>query len=153
LTLLDSYAVVAYLLDEPAAEHVRRVIRHQTARITATGLGEVFDQVVRVYGVDEEQLVLDLAEIGLLDAEPVDSSIGAAAGRLRARHYHRTRCPLSMADCQVAETARSLNEPLATSDPPLLTVCHVEGIAVLPLPQRDGSTWQPPRAPRRGQGE
>jgi hypothetical protein len=75
---------------------------------------------------------------------PVDSAAGSAAGRLRARRYHRTRCAVSMADCIAAETARATGQPLATADPDLLDVCHAESIPSLPLPASDGTTWTPP---------
>ncbi len=47
----------------------------------------------------------------------------------RARHDHRTRCAVSLADCVVAEVARAANAPVATSNPHLLDVCHAENIA------------------------
>jgi PIN domain nuclease of toxin-antitoxin system len=93
LTVLDAYAVVAYLRDEPAAESVAGLLTAREAALTAVSLGELFDQLVRVVGGDEEEeeeVALDLAELGLLDAVGVDAAVGAAAGRLRARHYHRT---------------------------------------------------------------
>jgi PIN domain nuclease of toxin-antitoxin system len=146
LTVLDAHAVVAYLRDEPGAASVAGLLTAREAALTAVGLGEVFDQLVRVAGGDEEEEVaLDLAELGLLDALGVDAALGAAAGRLRARHYHRTRCPVSMADCVVAETGRALARPVATSDPHLLGVCHAEDIGVIVLPGSDGSIWKPPQ--------
>jgi len=42
------------------------------------------------------------------------------------------------ADCIAAQTARSKAEPLATSDPHLLDLCHAEGIATVVLPGSDG---------------
>jgi PIN domain nuclease of toxin-antitoxin system len=151
LTVLDAHAVVAYLRDEPGAASVAGLLTAREAALTAVGLGEVFDQLVRVAGGDEEEeeeeeeVALDLAELGLLDALGVDAALGAAAGRLRARHYHRTRCPVSMADCVVAETGRALARPVATSDPHLLGVCHAEDIGVIVLPGSDGSIWKPPQ--------
>jgi len=50
---------------------------------------------------------------------------------------------VSLADCVVAETARSVDAPVATSDPHLLDLCHDEGIAVLPVPDSGGRTWSP----------
>lgn len=144
MTVLDAYAVVAYLRDETAAERVATLLAAGTADLTAVGLGEVFDQMVRVAGGEEEELALDLAELGLLDAIAIDAALGAAAGRLRARYYHRTQCPVSMADCLAAETSRALASPVATSDPHLLGVCHAEGIGVIVLPATDGSIWKPP---------
>jgi PIN domain nuclease of toxin-antitoxin system len=145
LTVLDAYAVIAYLRDEPAAGPVAELLTSRDAALTAVGLAEVFDQMVRVARGDEEEVSLDLSELGLWDAVGVDAPLGAAAGRLRARPYPRTRCPVSMADCVLAETGRSLDRAVATSDPHLLDVCHTEGIRVIVLPGSDGSTWKPPR--------
>lgn len=144
MTVLDAYAVIAYLRDEAAAEQVARLLGSGGANLTAVGLAEVFDQMAREAGADEEDLALDLAELGLLEAIPIEPAVGAGTGRLRARYYHRTRCAVSMADCVAAEAARALRRPLATSDPHLLDVCHSERIEVIVLPRSDGSTWQPP---------
>ncbi len=145
MTILDAYAVIAYLRDEPAADHVRPLLDGDEADLTAVGLAEVNDHLVRLAGAHEDDVVLDLAQLGLIDALAVDAGIGSAAGRLRAQRYHRTQCPISMADCIAAETARRLHRALATADPDLLDVCHAEGIDVTPLPGSDGSTWTPSR--------
>lgn len=145
MIVLDAYAVLAFLKGEPSASEVRLLLEgSEMARLTAVGVTEVFDHLVRIMGVDEENAALDLAQLGLSDPLPVDGSIGAGAGRLRARRYHRTRCAVSLADCLAAETARSFGAPLATSDPHLLDVCHAEAIAVRPLAASDGSRWEPP---------
>jgi predicted nucleic acid-binding protein len=143
VTVLDAYAVIAYLRSEPAADQVRPLLDAGEGALTAVGLAEVLDHLVRLAGAEEDDAVLDLAQLGLLDATPVDAATGNAAGRLRARHYHRTRCPISMADCVAAETARAIGHPLATADPDLLDVCHTEQIAVMPLPASSGTTWSP----------
>ncbi len=72
-----------------------------------------------------------------------DARTGAAAGPLRARYYHRSRCPVSMADRIAAQIAFDRVGFLATSDPPLLGLCHAEGIATITLPGSDGSRWTP----------
>lgn len=143
MTILDAYAVLAFLKDEPAADEVVELITAGSA-LTAVGVAEVIDHLVRVAGADEEAASLDIAELGLDDATAIDGSIAASAGRLRARRYHRKRCPVSLADCLAAEVARWSARPLATSDPPLLDVCHAEGIPIVVLPQSDGSRWSPP---------
>lgn len=144
MTVLDAYAVIAFLQGEPAAADVRAVLRRGGAALTAVGVAEVLDHLIRVAGADEDDATLDLAQLGLLDAIPATAGLGAAAGRLRARRYHRTRCAVSMADCIAAEAARSRREPLATADPHLLDACHAEGITHIALPRSDGSTWSPP---------
>ncbi len=141
MTVLDAYAVLAFLRGEPAAAEVRPLLEAGNAMLTAVGLGEVLDHLVRLAGVDEEEAVLDVAELGLIDAIAVDAAAGAASGRLRARHYHRLRCAVSMADCVAAEIARARNDVLATSDPHLLDVCARESIGVVVLPGSDGTRW------------
>ena len=144
MTVLDAYTVLAFLRAEPAAAQVKVVLRQGDAGLTAVGVAEVLDHLIRIVGADEEDATLDVAQLGLLDAIPVTADLGTAAGRLRARRYHRRRCAVSMADCIAAESARARSAPLATSDPHLLDVCHAENIAYLVLPQSDGSTWSPP---------
>lgn len=144
MTVLDAYAVLAFLRAEPAATEVKALLKRGEAALTALGVGEVLDHLVRIVGADEEDATLDLAQLGLLDGVPVSPDLGAAAGRLRGRRYHRSRSAVSMADCIAAEAARSRNEPLATSDPHLLDLCHGEDIARLVLPKSDGSIWAPP---------
>lgn len=141
MTILDAYAVLAFLRGEAATEEVRPLLETGSAALTAVGLAEVLDHLIRLVGVDEEEAVLDLAELGLRDAVPVGSDIGVQSGRLRAKHYHRTRCAVSMADCVAAEVARATNDSLATSDPHLLDVCARESIAAIVLPGSDGARW------------
>jgi len=84
VTVLDAYAVIAFLRAEPAAGEVRALLGTD-AQLTSVGVAEVLDHLVRVVGADEEEATLDLAQLGILDGTVVDSAIGAEAGRLRAR--------------------------------------------------------------------
>lgn len=144
MTVLDAYAVIAYLKAEPAAPEVRTLLDLGDALLTTVGTAEVLDHLVRLAGADEEDAALDLAQLGLLDGIVVDSDLALAAGRLRARRYHRTRCAVSMADCIAAEAARHDGAGLATSDPHLLDLCHAEGIPTIVLAGSDGRRWTPP---------
>ena len=101
------------------------------------------DHLVRLVGVDDEEAVLDLAQLGLTEAHVVDADLASHSGLLRARHYHRRDRAISLADCVAAEVARRAGLPLATSDPHLLDTCHAEGIAYLALPDSRGATWAP----------
>lgn len=151
MTVLDAFAVLAFLKAEPAAAQVKAILKPGDAQLTAVGIAEVLDHLIRIVGADEDDATLDVAQLGLLDGVAVTPDIAAAAGLLRARHYHRKRCAVSMADCIAAETARTKNEQLATSDPSLLDVCHTEDIPHLVLPQSDGFTWshRPKPEPRK----
>jgi PIN domain nuclease of toxin-antitoxin system len=141
MTLLDASAVLALLLDEPAAAEVERLL--PAARLTAVGVAEVIDQLVRVGGQALPEVVLDLEELGLLDVEPLSALVATTAGALRAAHYHRTRRPVSLADCVVAATAAAGAAAVATSDPHLLELCRDERIDRVPLPDSGGRRWQP----------
>lgn len=143
MTILDPYAVLAFLKGEEAAHEVEQLIIAGGV-LTAVGVAEVVDHLVRLAGVDEEEASLDLAQLGLVDSGAIDGELAAAAGRFRARRYHRTRCPVSLADCVAALVAQSSGRSLATSDPALLDACHHEGIAVTVIPGTDGSRWSPP---------
>ncbi len=143
MSVLDAYAVLAYLKGEPAASEVRALLEEGGASLTAVGVAEVLDHLVRVVGADEDEAALDLAELDLLDGTAVTAPVGSAAGRLRAQHYHRRACPVSLADCIAAAEARSQATAVVTFDPHLLEVCHSEGIAVVVLPGSSGSRWEP----------
>lgn len=143
MTVLDSFAVIALLRGEPAAQEVRQLLVASggAARLTATGLAEVIDHLVRVMGVPEEEAALDIAQLGLAEAANVDSEKAFRAGLLRARHYHRTERAVSLADCIAAEEARATSTSLATADPHLLDLCRDEGMTVVALPDSVGSRW------------
>jgi PIN domain nuclease of toxin-antitoxin system len=140
--ILDAYAVLALLKGEPAAEAVRRLVSSEPRPVlTAIGVAEVIDHLVRIEGASEEAAALDLAQLGLSDPAPVDAMLATAAGSLRARQYHRTNRAVSLADCVAAEAARAAGSALVTADPHLLDLCLEEGINAVILPDSAGRTW------------
>ena len=144
MIVLDSYAVLALLKGEPAAPQVRALLQgDDRSCLTAVGVAEVVDHLVRLSGASEEDAALDLAQLGLADALAVDTSVGLRAGLLRARHYHRKNRAVSLADCVAVEAARSNDAPLASTDPHLLDVCRDEDVRVMPLPDSTAHTWSP----------
>jgi predicted nucleic acid-binding protein len=143
VTLLDAYAVIGFLAGEPVADDVDLLVRRSESRMTTLGVAEVIDRMARLYDADPDEVAVDIATLGLESPTPLDITTSVLAGRLRARHYHRTTRAVSMADCVLAATAQVTSEPLATSDPHLLGLCHDEGIPAIPLPGSDGSVWSP----------
>lgn len=141
--VLDAYAILALLKGEPAAGQVRWLVGAGDATLTALGVAEVVDHLVRIVGVPEEDAALDLAQLGPADPDVLDAGAGLRAGLLRARHYHRSTRAVSLADCVAAEAARGQGLPVATSDPHLLDLCRDELIGVIPLPDSRGATWTP----------
>lgn len=141
MIVLDAFAVLALLKGEPAASEVLGLL--DGARLTSMGLAEVVDHLVRAVGNDEDDVMLDLAELGLLDAVPIEAEDGVRAGLARAEHYHRASCAVSLIDCVAAEVARRRSETLATADPHLLDLCHTIGVAVIALPDSQGQRRHP----------
>jgi len=122
---------VAALTGEPAAVEVERLLRDrdEAARISAVNVSEVLDVLVRHQGwpADAVEEKVRWLTAGGLQVVVVDEAVALRAGRLHARHYHRTRRPLSLADCIALATAMSLGQRLATSDPALLAGAAEEG--------------------------
>ncbi len=143
MTLLDAYAVIGFLADEPIADDVDQLMRRGGCRITTLGLAEVIDRMTRLYDAEPDGIAVDIATLGLESPIPLDAATSVLAGRLRAQHYHRTTRAVSMADCVLAAAAQAAGEPVATSDPHLLGLCHDEGIPARSLPGSDGSVWSP----------
>jgi PIN domain nuclease of toxin-antitoxin system len=141
MIVLDAYAVLALLKGEPAGPEVRALLEvDDRACLTAVGLAEVVDHLVRLSGASEDDAALDLAQLGLADALVVDSAVGLRAGLLRAHHYHRRNRAVSLADCVAVEAARANDAPVASADPHLLDVCRDEHVALIALPDSAGHT-------------
>jgi len=94
----------------------------------------------RMYERDPDDVHADLALLANagMDIVVVTADQGLAAGRLRARHYHRERCAVSLADCVAAAAAARPGSPLATSDPALAGLVRAEGGKVHPLADSKG---------------
>lgn len=92
----------------------------------------------RGFGVDAIREKLTWLEVGGLEVVAVDERTGLLAGELHARHYHRAKRAVSMADCLALATARLLGERLATSDAPLAEIARAEGCEVISLPDARG---------------
>jgi len=113
--VLDSYAVLAYINDEPASEKVQEYLdlgKEGKAELymNVVNLGEVYYVLSRRKGTD----VANLA-VALLKKEPItfiitDERLSLMAGRIKA--FHR----MSYADAFAAATAIDLDAVLLTGD-------------------------------------
>jgi predicted nucleic acid-binding protein len=141
LTLLDAYALIALLADEPAADEVEDLLREGNCRVVVVNLAEAADISQRVHGLTRDELQATLRPLFLGDVlSALRSEEGDAwrAAELRIRHYHRKDRPLSLADCFLLAHAAA-GESLATADPPLAAAARTEGIEVIALPDRADS--------------
>jgi len=113
--VLDSYAVLSYINDEPSAEIVENYLnlsKNGKAKLymNVVNLGEVYYVLSRRKGVD----VANIA-VALLKREPItfvvaDERLALMAGRIKAFHK------LSYADAFAAATAIDLDAVLLTGD-------------------------------------
>ncbi|HTD57308.1 MAG TPA: PIN domain-containing protein [Solirubrobacteraceae bacterium] len=132
-TLLDASALIALLGAEPSAGEVEEILRSGAA-ITTLNLAEAIDRLKRRYdlAIDQTRPVIEglLAESLML--LPLGPPQAWRAGEIRAAHYHRSRCPISLADAVLVASAPA-DGRIASSDGPLLTVAANEGIATAAL--------------------
>jgi PIN domain nuclease of toxin-antitoxin system len=142
VTVLDASAIIALLLEEPAADDVESLLDASDAapKLSAVNMGEVIDQLVRVRGMVFDDVIERLMWLaaGGLEIADADLEIAASAGFLRARHYRRRDQDVSIADCYALATASVLEEPLATSDQAVATVARYEEIELVALPDSTG---------------
>jgi predicted nucleic acid-binding protein len=137
-TVIDASALIALLGAEPAAGEVQEMLRSGAA-MTTLNLAEAIDRLKRRYDLDVEQTrpVIE----GLLEESLMLLTLGPAqawrAGEIRAAHYHRSRCPISLADAVLVASAPAGGR-IASSDGPLLSVAASEGIATTALPDSKG---------------
>jgi PIN domain nuclease of toxin-antitoxin system len=133
-TVLDAYALIALRLDEPAAEEVERILRGGDAAVTSVNYGEALDRLVRARQIPEPRV--RGAFEPLLDSSLRRIDVGfplvESAVRLRAKHYHRERRPLSLADC-ICVAAAGADGTVATADEAMLAVAEAEGIRSVAL--------------------
>lgn len=135
-TILDAYALIALVEDEPAADEVVRLLREGDTAVTSVSYGEALDRLVRARMLPEDGVLAVLE--GLLDGPlsrvDVGFDIARRAASLRTRHYHRRRSPLSLADC-ICLAATGHDGALATADRAILKAAESEGIGTVPLPR------------------
>jgi predicted nucleic acid-binding protein len=132
--LLDAFALIALLADEPAADQVETLIRRGETAVTTVNLAEALDVLQRIEGIPRDRLEALTAPLVGEQIRVVDvgEQIARDAADIRARRYHRTRAPLSLADCILLAATRP-DDTLATADQPLIDAAEAEriGIAVL----------------------
>ncbi len=135
MTLLDAYAVVAFLAGGPAATEVRAILRRGNTAIATVNLAEALDVSERVFGVPTRVSMAALEPLldSAVDTIPLDVATARRAAEIRASHYHRSSCPISLADAVLVASARP-GDRVATSDPDVLRVAAAERIDTVALP-------------------
>jgi predicted nucleic acid-binding protein len=139
VVLLDASALIGLLGNEPAADEVRDILTGGTAAMTTLNLAEAVDRLERRYGLASSQTrpVIE----GLLDQALTLVPLGPAeawrAAEIRAHNYHRTRCPISLADA-VLVASTPPDGRIASADRYILQVAESEGVSTTVLPDSRG---------------
>lgn len=134
MNLLDASALIAFLRGEPGQPTVEELIRSGDTMVATIVVAEVTDVLVRRLGIDAERAGAALAELtgDRVRTRSLDLEIATRAGEIRSRRYHRTKRPLSMADCVVIATAGE-GDSIVSTDVGLLAAAALEGIGTVPL--------------------
>ncbi|MGH9412819.1 MAG: type II toxin-antitoxin system VapC family toxin [Terriglobales bacterium] len=113
--MLDSWPLVSWLRNEPAAPQVEQILAEQAAcrcllHICTINLGEVFYAIARRRGLGQAQM--DVAALRpCLHVLPAPGDLVMRAAALKAAHR------ISYADGFAVATALELEAPLVTGDP------------------------------------
>jgi predicted nucleic acid-binding protein len=143
--LLDAYALVAFLADEPAADDVEALFARSDCGINVVNLGEAVDVSCRVHGLDEEDVRAAIEPLrATRQLEVVVPSEGSAwrAARIRIDHYDRRLRPLSLGDCFLLADA-TREDAIASADPVVAAAARDLQIGFLPLPDSVGRLPDP----------
>ena len=144
MLVFDAYPLAAVLLGEPAGQVSGRILTEAIAAgeacVSVNNLAEVVDLVARMASADVVDVV-DAVELWIdagLQVRPLTWETGVLAASLRATHYHRTRCAVSLSDCAAIALAYELGATLVTSDQPMATVAVASGVLLQPIPDSRG---------------
>jgi predicted nucleic acid-binding protein len=140
LTILDAYALIALLADEPAAGEVVELLAAGDCAVTHVNLCESVYVLQRTYGVGVEEsrvVVAPLLSEGIREIATGEATVWRASD-LRVRYYDRRVTPLSLADCVLLAAATG-DDRIATADAPVANVARSEGIGVVALPDLSGA--------------
>lgn len=113
--VLDSWAIVAYFEDEPAAEKIANMIadardQHDRLLMSVVNIGEVWYAMARRHSErDADEAIRELRSIGIefIDADWPITKIAAS---------YKVRGGISYADCHAAAIAKHYNATLLTGD-------------------------------------
>jgi uncharacterized protein with PIN domain len=139
VTFLDAYALIALVVDEPAASPVEKLLREHECRVSVIHLAEAVDVSHRRHDVPIAEIRSVLAPLFYEDVDLVqpDEDDAWRAAEMRGQYYNAKTCEVSLADCFLLAHAKG-DDNVATPDPAIADVARAEGIAVLGLPDSSG---------------
>jgi len=113
---------------------VRDLLRSGDAAVATANLAEALEGSERLYRLPVTRAFEHLEPLleGVITPVPLNVDAARRAAELRARHYHRTRCRISLADAILLASTRP-GDSVATADPDVLAVAEREGIGTVAL--------------------
>ena len=131
MVVLDSWALLAYLKDEPSAKRIEEAWLNEGAAICSVNLGEALYLRTREDG--EDSALETIEEVRRrLDVIDLDWSLVSAAAKVKASGG------LSYADAFCIATAIRLEAPLWTGDPEIVGQAGERSCKVVDLRDLDG---------------
>ena len=140
MILLDAYALVALLAEEPAADQVDELIARGDCGVTTINLAEALDVIGRRWAVPVGETygaVAPMFRSERLAAVTSSADDARRAAALRVAYYTPRARSLSIADCFLLAAARS-GDGVATADPPVAAVARELALDVVALPDSTG---------------
>jgi len=126
LVVLDSWALLAYLKDEPSADRIESAWVEEGATICSINLGEVL--YIRMRGDGEDSPITDIEQVRKrLNVLDPDWPLVAVAAKVKARGG------LSYADAFCIATALQAEAPLWTGDPEIVAQAGEHSCRVVDL--------------------
>jgi PIN domain nuclease of toxin-antitoxin system len=123
MPVLDAWAVLAFLRDEPAAKRVQKVML-TGARISSVNLGEVLYWTMRERGELSAETLLDPIR-AVVTVEDPDWALVRSAARIKAGGG------VSYADAFCVATAQRHDTPVYTGDPEIVALGNLVKIVDL----------------------
>lgn len=142
MIVLDAYAIIAILVDEPASDEVADLLGRGDCAVSTVNLIEAADVLARSGRVEiarTRDAVGSLAGSSLVVVD-VDERCAWRAAEIRARHYRRRESEVSLADCVLLATAVPGRDSVATPDLPVINAARAEGLDVIALSDSTGRT-------------
>lgn len=123
-SLLDSFAVLAWVQDEPGAGRVETLLVEAQRRkapllLNVVNLGEVYYRLARHQGHPFAREIIRQIEVLPLELYPCDPGLALEAARIKADF------PMAYADAFAVATAMRESAVLVTGDPELRQVEHL----------------------------
>ncbi len=114
--VFDSYAILAFLEDEPGADLVEKALRDSAAGkaegfLSVINWGEIYYTVMREAGAAKAEEIAELLASYPLQVVPADHQLTKMAAQFKGRHR------IAYADCFAAALAKQQKATVLTGDP------------------------------------